>query len=139
MIGDNAAVPGILPQLQNEDPAVRKTAAYVLGVLGDPQAVRQLQIVLNDPADEVRWNAAMALAQLGDDSGADLLLTLIDRSYVGTLVGLTEEQKKELMVNAVKCLGILKFQGARDKIAALSQTDSDLTVRDASLEALKKF
>ena len=139
MIGDNAAVPGILPQLRNEDPAVRKTAAYVLGVLGNTVAVRDLQVVLNDPADEVRWNAAMALAQLGDGSGADLLSNLIDRNYLARLEGMTEEQKSELMVNAVKCLGILKFHPARDKIVTLSQTDSDLAVRDASLAALKNF
>jgi HEAT repeat protein len=139
MIGDNAAVPGVLPQLQNEDPAVRKTAAYVLGVLKDATAVRALQVVLNDPADEVRWNAAMALAQLNDSSGADLLLNLIDRDYLAGLEGMTVEQRNELMVNAVKCLGLLKFQPARDRIVALSQTDSDLAVRDASLEVLRQF
>jgi HEAT repeat protein len=139
MIGDNAAVPGILPQLQNEDPAVRKTAAYVLGVIRDQAAVHDLQVALNDPADEVRWNAAMALAQLNDSSGAELLLNLLDRDYLARVDGMTDEQKNELMVNAVKCLGLLKFQPARDKIVSLSQTDSDLSVRDASLEVLKQF
>jgi HEAT repeat protein len=42
-------------------------------------------------------------------------------------------------VNAVKCLGLLKFEPARAKIVELSQSDSSLAVRNASLEALKKF
>ena len=139
MIGDNAAVPGVRAELRSDDPAVRKTAAYVLGVLKDPGAAHDLQVALNDPKEEVRWNAAMALAQLNDASGSDLLLRLIDRSYVAMLEGMTDEQKSELMVNAVKCLGILKFEAARDRISALSESDPDLAVRDASLEALKKY
>ena len=52
---------------------------------------------------------------------------------------LTADQKTQLVINAVKCLGLLKFEPAKDKITALSQNDPDLAVRDASLEALKKF
>ncbi|PYS51027.1 MAG: hypothetical protein DMG13_19400 [Acidobacteria bacterium] len=138
-IGDQAAVPHILKTLDSEDPALRRTAAYVLGAIKDPIAAHDLQIALNDSSDDVRWNAAMALAQMNDASGADVLMNLIDRSYLNKLEGLTPEQKGELLINAVKCLGILKFQAAHDKIVALSQSDPDLAVRDASLEALRKF
>lgn len=139
LIGDNAAVPGILKQLQNNDAAVRKTAAYVLGAIKDQSSIHDLQVALNDANNEVRWNAAMSLAQLNDASGADVLMKLLDRSYVDSLDGMTAEQRSELLVNAVKCVGILKFQAAHDKIMALSQSDPDLAVRDASMEALKKF
>ncbi len=81
----------------------------------------------------------MALAQLNDASGSDLLTKLLDRGYVDKLEGMTADQKSQLVINAVKCLGILKFQAAKDRIFALSQNDPDLAVRDASLDALKKF
>jgi len=139
LIGDNSAVPGVLQQLQNKEPAVRKMAAYVLGALKDPSAIHDLQIALNDVSRDVRWHAAMSLAEMNDSSGAGLLVSLLDRSQVDKMDGMAPEQKSELMVNAVKCLGILKFDAAKDKIQALSQTDPDLSVRDASLEALKKF
>jgi HEAT repeat protein len=138
-IGDRAAVPAIQKSLTNGEPAIRKTAAYVLGVLKDPGATHDLQVALNDTNSDVRWNAAMALAQMNDASGADVLINLLDRDYLDKLEGMTAEQKSELLINAVKCLGILKFQAAHDKIAALSQHDTDLAVRDASLEALRKF
>lgn len=138
-IGDASAVPSIVGRLGSTEPAVRKTAAYVLGVIKDRSAVHDLQVALNDPNADVRWNAAMALAQLNDASGADLLMNLLDRGYVDKLEGMTPEQKSELVINAIKCLGILKFEPAQDKIAALSKSDPDLSVRDASLEALKKF
>ena len=46
---------------------------------------------------------------------------------------------RDLAANAVRCLGLLKFEPAKDRIRALSQADPDLAVRDASLEALKKY
>ncbi len=139
LIGDNAAVPGALSELHNEDPAVRKVAAYVLGALGDPSAVHDLQVALNDVKDDVRFNAALSLARLGDASGAELLLKVIDRGFVGAIEGMTPEQKNELMANAVIGLGKLKYEAAREKITALSQNESDLGVRNAAIEALKKY
>jgi HEAT repeat protein len=139
LIGDNAAVPGVLQQLHNEDSSVRKYAAYVLGSLNDPGAIHDLQVALNDVKEDVRWNAAIALARLGDGSGTDLLLKLIDRSQTETTSDMTAEQKSELMTNAVKSLALLKSDEARDKIKALSESDPDLNVRGAAIEALKKF
>jgi HEAT repeat protein len=138
-ISDASAGPSIVGRLGSNEPAVRKTAAYVLGVIKDRGAIHDLQVALNDPNSDVRWNAAMALAQMNDAAGADLLVGLLDRSQVDKLEGMTPEQKSELMINAIKCLGVLKFAPAQDKIAALSKNDPDLSVRDASLEALKNF
>jgi len=139
LIGDNAAVPGVVKQLKHGDPAVRKVAAYVLGALKDPSASRDLQIALNDARNEVRWNAAMALAQMNDPAGSDLLMKLLDREYVEAAPDMTPQQKDQLRVNAVKCLAMLKHEPARDLIAELSRSDPSLTVRNASLEALAKF
>ena len=138
-IGDSSAVPDITKKLEARDPAIRRTAAYVLGALKDPRAAHALTVALNDSSEDVQWNAAIALAQLNDASGADILTRLLDRNYVNKLDGMTSDQKTQLVINAIKCLGLLKFEPAKDRIAALSQSDPDLAVRDASLEALKKF
>ena len=138
-IGDNSAVPGVLEQLRNPDPSIRKIAAYVAGALGDPRAIEPLSPMLGDSNEDVRWNAALALAQLGDSEGADLLVKLLDHSYVDSLPDVTPEQKTELMVNAVKSLGKLKHPPALERIRALSEADPVIAVRRASLEALKKY
>ena len=139
LIGDNSAVPGVVKLLKHPDPSVRKVAAYVLGAIKDPSAAHDLQIALNDVKDEVRWNAAMALARMEDPAGVDILVGLLDRGYVDSIPDMSAGQKVELVVNAVKCLAILKYQPARGKIVELSQNDPVLVVRSASLEALKKF
>jgi HEAT repeat protein len=138
-IADKSATPSVLQRLSSTDPAVRKMAAFVLSALKDPSAIHDLQGSLTDSSEEVRWYAAIALAQVNDASGSDMLMKLIDHSYVDKLKDITAEQKNQLLISAVKCLGILKFEPAKDRILALSQSDPDLAVRDASLEALKKF
>ena len=138
-IADKSATSPVVQRLSSNDPAVRKMAAFVLSALKDPAATRDLQVALNDTSDEVRWYAAIALAQVNDASGTDVLMKLIDHGYVDKLQGFTPDQKSQLLINAVKCLGILKFQPAKDRILALSQSDPDLAVRSASLEALKSF
>lgn len=138
-IADKSATPSVVQRLSSTDPAIRKMAAFVLSALKDPSAIHDLQGSLTDSSEQVRWYAAIALAQVNDASGSDMLMKLIDHSYIDTLKDITAEQKSQLLISAVKCLGILKFEPAKDRILALSQSDPDLAVRDASLEALKKF
>jgi HEAT repeat protein len=138
-IGDKSATASVVERLHSDDPAIRKMSAFVLSAIKDPAASRDLEVALNDSSDEVRWYAAIALAQINNAAGADILMKLIDHSYLDGLQNFTVDQKSQLLINAVKCLGILKFQPAKDRILALSQTDPDLAVRDASLDALKKF
>ena len=138
-IGDNSAVPGVLEQTKNQDPSVRKIAAYISGVLGDPRAVEAVRPLLNDPKEDVRWNAAVALALLGDSEGAELLTKLLDPSYVDSLADITPEQKAALRVNAIKALVKLKYAPALEKIRALSEGDPVPAVQSEALEALKTF
>jgi HEAT repeat protein len=138
-IADKSATSAVVERLTSSDPAVRKMAAFVLSAIKDPAANHALKIALNDGNDEVRWYAAIALAQMGDPSGVEVLTRLIDRGYLEQLQGFAPEQKNQLLINAVKCLGLLKFEPAKDRILALSQGDPDLAVRDASLEALKNY
>ena len=138
-IGDPSAARAIVDSTRDGDAGVRKMAVYVLGVLENPVATHALQVALNDTAPDVRWNAAMALARLGDPAGADLLMLLTDREYLGQFPEMTAEQKDEVIVNAVKCLGLLQLEGTHAHIVLLSQNDPSVAVRSAALEALKTF
>src|SRR3954469_12847520 len=121
-IADKSATPSVVQRLSSPDPAIRKMAAFVLSAIKDPAAIKDLQVALNDTNQEVRWYAAIALAQVNDASGSDVLMQLLDHSYLDQLQGFTPDQRSQLLINAVKCLGILKFQPAKDRILALSQS-----------------
>jgi HEAT repeat protein len=128
-----------MEQVKNQDASVRKIAAYVAGVLGDSRAVEGLLPLLSDPKEDVRWNAALALALLGNADGTDLLMKLLDHSYAETLLDITVEEKNQLRVNSIKALAKLKHEPAQEKIREVSENDPVLAVRSAALEALKTF
>jgi hypothetical protein len=88
--------------LGDGDPGCRKLGAWALGHLADPQApaagrapggrlldagqvreaVEKVRATLSDPDEEVRWNAAAALACLGSDAGVNVLLEVLDKAHV---------------------------------------------------------
>lgn len=102
------AVPSLLGALEDADPAVRKMAAYALGSLHDPRALQPLLDTLDDTVEDVRWNVAIALAQQGDATGYPILRQMVDSVYLSRIDGMTDERLKDVMMNAVKALGVLQ-------------------------------
>ena len=116
-LGDARAAPGILPLLDSDEPDLRKAAAYALGGLDAAESRGPLEALLNDPVEDVAWNAALALARRGDAAGLPLIVRMLDRRYLegvarpdeaGRPVPLTEVQKEEAMINAMRSLVALR-------------------------------
>ena len=74
-----------------------------------------------------------------DSTGADLVIQLTDRKYLSQFSEMSEEERNNAIVNAVKCLSMIKIKDARDKITLLSKSDPSLQVRDAALAALTTY
>jgi HEAT repeat protein len=131
------------PLFQSPDAGIRKMVVYALGALpGDTQIVT-LHLALNDPAPDVRWNAAVALARHGDRQGASVIRQMIDRAHVEQFVKRDVRQDGNLdpiadvMISGLRAAAVLKDETLREPIASLSQQDRSLKVRQAALEALK--
>ena len=69
--------------LTNQNPAVRGNACLILGILGEPSAVRVLRPKLKDSTAEVALQAAEALWKLGNEDGRDALLAYSMRGDPG--------------------------------------------------------
>jgi HEAT repeat protein len=112
-------------------------SAYVLGALADPRAIPPLQAHLTDDSPEVTWNSAIALTRMNDPSGSDILLKLLDRQYLNGFPQITEDRKKEVMIEAIKAAHKLKDPALDERIRKLSTSDPSPGVRDAALKALQ--
>ena len=123
--------------LSHEEPDVRKGAAYVLGVLGDPNAREGLGRLLSDAVADVRWNAALSLARLGDNAGEDVLVTMLERQQLESTHALGESEIERIMTNAAKGLGLIQSERARAVLEEIAATDKNLKVRQAALAALE--
>ena len=64
---DDAAgvIAAVVAASQSDDAQLRSASAFTLGVLGGPGAVERLGQLASDVADDVRFNAALALARQG--------------------------------------------------------------------------
>lgn len=86
---------------QDEDPSIRQLAAFALGMISGPDAIRTLKAMLLDGDSLTQANAAVGLARNGVPDAADALIELlgdnlaeIDRDAFAKLS--KEDQQEEL-------------------------------------------
>ena len=141
-LGDPGTVDDIEAMYLVEDAGVRKMAIYALGALPGTAHMATLRNALDDPAADVQWNAAVALARHGLDDGLPVLRRMIDRPYVERMVTLVPTPQDAVdpvaavMVSALQAVAALGSSELNDQIRALSENDASLQVRNAALEAL---
>jgi hypothetical protein len=155
----------LLARMDDVDPGVRAVAAFSsAGVLARlPGAGREeqrapLRRALRDPAVDVRWNAALGLARLGDAAGADLVWSLLHREFVrshletgdgGEGAGFLAlrgadpagpgEREEAVVLNALSAAFRLRDRSMADGVRAIASADPSATVRDFALKAVAEL
>ena len=137
MLAAPGAFDTVLESSQSEDPGARKMAAYVLGKLGQPRAIPRMQVLLEDPVADVRWNSAIALASLKDRSGLPVLRSMIDRAALAQQARLTSDQSEVAMVSALKAFALLRDTESLPQLEKVAREDPNLRVREAARQAVE--
>ena len=143
--GDPAAVGRLLPlyAAPDADAGIRKMVVYALGALPGTAQIDTLRTALGDPAPDVRWNAAVALARHGNRDGVPVLRQMLDRTYVEQAVKRDVRQDDDqdpiadVMISGLRAAATLRDESLRPSVTTLSEHDRSLRVREAALEALK--
>lgn len=133
------AVGPLARMLDEEDPSLRKVAVFALGQTRDPEAVEHLIPRLDDPFEDIRWNAALALAVLGDGSGRGVIAEMLDRDHLDTIDGITEEQKISALINGVQAVFLLEDEELAGVVRRLGEEDPSLKVREIALRAIQEM
>jgi len=84
----------IVDVMSDPDVDIRTAAALAAGQTGDPNLTTNLRNLLNDKEPQVAFTAAMTLWKMGDKSGEDILMAVVDaeRSAGPTTVHGTEHK-----------------------------------------------
>src|SRR3989454_3541528 len=143
--GDPAVVAQLLPlySAPTADAGIRKIVVYALGALPGDAQVATLRTALEDPAPDVRWNAAVALARHRSHEGVPALRQMLDRAYVEQAVKRDVRQDNdqdpiaEVMISGLRAAAALKDETLKPSVTNLSQQDRSMRVRQAAIEALK--
>jgi hypothetical protein len=113
------------------------TATIALGMIGDPSTIPHLKKLLEDEEANIRWDAAIALAKMGDNSGAYIIEGLLDREYLKQFKQIDPLEEKRVIMIAIRTASILFDKKFEDKLSLLSKNDQDLSVRNAAIKALE--
>lgn len=141
-LGDESTVGDIEAMYRSDDAGVRKMAVYALGALVGSEDHATLRNALDDPAADVQWNAAVALARHGRSEGMTVIRRMLDREYVTRMVTRRADADdpldpvSEVIVSGLRAAASLQAAELRQPIEALSETDENLRVRELAMKTL---
>jgi HEAT repeat protein len=136
-LGDPAAVPELAALARDEDAGLRKAAVHALGAFDVPEACEAERAALADAAEDVRWNAALALSRRQDPLAVPVLLQMLDRAHLDTVQGLSGEQREDAILQAVAAAAAIRQPETRAVLERLRDSDPNLKVREAARRALE--
>jgi HEAT repeat protein len=139
MIQYSPAVNSISKLIKTADSESERLSATIsLGMIGDISAVPFLIQLLEDEQANIRWDAAIALAKMGNSDGAYIIEGLLDREYLNKFSEIDPIEQKRVLMVAIKTASILFDKRFEDNLISLSKNDKDLSIRDAAIKALEK-
>ncbi len=155
-----AICPRLIDRLNDPREAldVRITAAVSLGAISQPSdktviaALEQARNLADERQAELAWNAALALARLGQPSATGTLLKLLDRRELSQLTiydresdprnpqprKLTDYEIERFLINAIEASSALPDPAATDRLRQLAQSDPSARVRTTASNILSR-
>lgn len=125
--------------IQNSSDQGEKLAATIaLGMVGEKKAIPTLINLLEDEEPNIRWDAAIALAKMGDKSGINIISRLLDRSYLKNFKEVNVNEQKQVIKVAIRVSAILKDELFKEKLQILAESDEDLSIRNLAIKTLEK-
>ena len=138
MIGTKKATAKLQDLVSKSDyPDERLAATIALGLIGDEKSIPFLKDLLEDEEPNIQWDAAIALAKLGDISGVFIIENLLDRQYLNAFPEVDEVEKDQAIMVAIKVSSQLKDDRFVTKLVGLAKSDVNLKIRDAALKTLQ--
>ncbi len=137
--GDPSAVSNLKRIASGDDAGLRKAAVYALGGLDDPRVPPALEQALHDRAPDVRWSAAGEGVAGGILAGVGVLGEMLGGGSLEAFDGISGEGRRNILVEAIRAVGILDARSLAPSLQRLRQQDPDLRVRQAAIEVLNEW
>jgi len=136
LLGSGEAITTILPYLAHASSNIRLTAVIALGNIKDVSTIPQLQKHLGDEEVNVQWDAAIALAKMGNSGGREKLLQLLDRDFLSQFKEIDRREQIQVLLVAIRAAALLKDSELNQAIKKLGDSDKNMEVRRVALEVL---
>ena len=138
MVGTKTATTQLQKFASKSDYSDERLAATIsLGLIGDDKSMPLLQKLLDDEEPNIRWDSAIALAKMGNKSGAFIIANLLDRNYLNAFPEVDEVETNQAIMIAIKVSSQLKDDRFVTNLVALAESDINLKIRDAAMKTLQ--
>ena len=139
MVKASSSVDNLISILNTSDYQDERLAATMsLGFIGNPKSASTLIELLEDNEPNIRWDAAIALAKMGDKSCIPVIRNLMEREYLETFPELDQNEVNKVMMTAIQASTIIKDAVFEEKLLDLAKSDNNLTIRDAAIKTLQR-
>ena len=91
---------------------------------------------MEDEEPNIQWDAAIALAKMGDTSGAFIIANLLDRNYLNSFPEVDETEKTQAIMVAIEIASMIKTKSLEPKLVTLAESEENLKIRDAAMKTL---
>jgi hypothetical protein len=125
----------LLENLHND---IKEMALKTIGDLQDIRGIPLLKPLLTDKSPTLRMNAAVNLAFLGDPSGQDLLIQMLDGSFLKSIERMRPEQQINARISAISALEFLKIFPQKT-LEHLRDHEKNLKIKNVVLKYFEKF
>ena len=125
--------------LNGKDDMERLAATISIGSLIDTNSRQTLLTLLDDEEPNIRWDAAIGLAKLGDLSGKKVIDQLLSRSYYSNFPEVNDFEVEKALLIAIESSGLIKNDDFLKNLEILSTKDPSMKVRDAARKMIKKY
>jgi len=140
MVGSNKCSPELQKIILNSDYQDERLAATMsLGFIGDVSTIPTLTKLLEDEEPNIRWDAAIGLAKMGNEACIPIISNLMDRDYLNTFPELNPEEISKVMMIAIEASLNVQSPDIELRLTELSKLDENLKIRNAAIKALEKM
>jgi|TARA_B100000530_G_C15905341_1_gene467098 hypothetical protein len=110
-----------------------------LGQIGDKKSISLLKQMLNHEEPNIRWDSAIALAKMNNDSGKFIINDLLNRQYYDSYKNVDQWEEDKAIMTAVQISSQLKDPYFKKNLVTLATYDSNMEIRNTAIQILRNI
>ena len=123
----------------NENNQIRLSAIISSGIILSQSSLIPLKNILNDEEANLRWDAAISLAKLGDDSGYNIIKKLLDRKYYTNFPEVDQNEIDQSILTILALISKLENKEFKKELENLANNEKNVKIREFAMKILYEY
>jgi len=125
-----------LSELDNQ---IRLASVISLGIIKDDSSVDILIKMLDDEEANIRWDAAISLAKIGNKTGFPILNNLINRSYYDSFDQVDQNEVDNAILTVLALISKNSNKIFEQNVKKLANSDKNLKIREFAMKIVGEY